>query len=248
MPVHAATFAEGMARNGEPAILSPAAASLLESARGGSLCLDGIGDLSPVLQAGLVRFLRELDRGRIGSPERRDDSGRADMRVLAMSDQDLTTLSARGELREDLLAHLSAVGIAIPPLRQRLEDIPNLAEWLLQSFAELNGELPKRLADAAVARLQKLRWPDNLHGLRSVLTHAAAQAKGEWIELRHLTVLGEDEESAFRPDRLDDVAERHVLDVLARCRGNKVRAAEVLGISRSTLYRMLEARQTRMAH
>jgi DNA-binding NtrC family response regulator len=234
------------------------AGALLESARGGTLYLGGVGELSFSLQDGLSRFLHALDEQRAGavpsSPPhlnvRRQDREAQwrGPRILASSDRDLRTLSAVGQFRQDLYARLAAVEILVPPLRQRLEDIPSLAAWLLRRLAEESGQPPKVLATATVTQLQEQVWPGNLRELERVVTQAAALAEGGVIEPRHLLAPVEPgfanplASQEFKMEPLHDVMMRHVLDVLTGCRGNKVRAAEVLGISRSTLYRMLGAR------
>ncbi len=243
----AAAFAESAATSevGRPTAV---ATTLLESARGGTLYLQGVGELSSGQQAGLLRFLCGFDEHRVKTDQRRPDP-----RVLASSDRDLRTLAAIGQFRQDLYSRLSGVEIFVPALRERLEDIPELAASMLRQFAEQMGECPKLLAESTIERLREQPWPDNLLGLRSVVTHAAALAEGAIIEPRHLLMLVEprfDRRAATLParlDRLDDVIEQHVLAVLTRCGGNKLRAAEMLGISRSTLYRMLDARQLRAA-
>jgi DNA-binding NtrC family response regulator len=245
----AAAFAESVATSdaARPAAYA-AATTLLESARGGTLYLQGMGELSSGQQAGLLRFLGSFEEHRL-----KTDQPRAGLRILVSSDRDLRTLAAIGQFRQDLYSRLSWVEIFVPALRERLEDIPELAESMLRRFAEQTGESPKLLADSTIERLREPQWTDNLPGLRSVVTHAAALAEGAIIEPRHLLMLVEprfDRRAATppaRPDRLDDVIEQHVLAVLTRCGGNKLRAAEMLGISRSTLYRMLDARKLRTA-
>ena len=172
---------------------------------------------------------------------------RIDTRILASSDRDLRVLAAIGQFRQDLYARLSAVEILVPPLRQRVEDIPILAAWLLRRIAGETGQGPKLLAKSTLAQLQDRLWPNNLRELERVVAQAAALAEGTIIEPRHLLALVEPAPAApVRPpaihiERLHNVIQQHVLDVLTRCGGNKLRAAELLGISRSTLYRMLDA-------
>ena len=212
---------------------------VLDAARGGTLYLKGIGRLSFRRQAALYRFVRSAEEWR--------GSLAASTRILAESDRDLRTLASIGQFRQDLYANLSAVEIPVPPLRQRTEDIPMLAAFLLDRIAQRDGETPKALAESALFSLQRQNWPGNLRDLERVLSKAAARAEGGVIEPRDLMPLGEEcvtEAAAASPvgmDRLHDVVQRHVLDVLTRCGGNKLRAAESLGISRSTLYRMLGA-------
>jgi DNA-binding NtrC family response regulator len=219
---------------------TPAGAALLESAQGGTLYLGEIGELPFPLQAPLVRFLRSF-------AERRAETRRWELRIIAATHRDLRTMSAIGQFHHELYARLSAVELFVPPLRQRVEDIPMLAAWLLRRLAERTGESAKILAEATLARLQDRVWPGNLRELERVVAQAAALAEGPVIEARHLLALVEPEHShatAAAPEkieRLQDVIQQHVLEVLTRCAGNKLRAAELLGISRSTLYRMLES-------
>jgi DNA-binding NtrC family response regulator len=169
------------------------------------------------------------------------------MRIITTSDRDLRTLAAIGQFRQDLCARLSAVEISVPPLRERAEDIPELAEWLLGQLADAAGQNPKVFADEAIMQLQGRLWPGNMRELERVVALAAGLAEGGVIEPRHLLTLVEAGPATpraaapERTERLHDVMQRHVLEVLTRCGGNKVRAAVLLGISRSTLYRMLGA-------
>jgi DNA-binding NtrC family response regulator len=261
--INACVLAEILSRG---AATRPAsAASVLDSARGGTLYLTGVGELSYGPQETLLRFLRICEDRRATAPAflhrfQPPDTCMADARsldvrgldrrgmgtrILAASDRDLRTLSAIGQFRQDLYAHLSAVEILVPPLRQRIEDIPILAAWLLRRLAEESGQVPKLLAEATLAQLQERAWPSNLVELERVIAQASALAEAGLIEPRHLLALVEPRSAnpaappAVRMERLHDVMLRHVLDVLTRCSGNKARAAELLGISRSTLYRML---------
>jgi DNA-binding NtrC family response regulator len=252
---------------------TPTTAILLESAHGGTLYLKGVGELSSVLQAALLRFIGACEERRVtpapagrssfkgltacesgarAAPSRlptpRVQAPRmAATRILAASDRDLRMLSAIGQFRQDLYARLAAVEILVPPLRQRVEDIPVLAAWLLHRLAEQTGRGPRLFAESTLTQLQGHLWPNNLRELERVVAQAAALAEGELIEPRHLLALIERAPAGLaatpevKIERLHDVVHQHVLEVLTRCGGNKLRAAELLGISRSTLYRMLDA-------
>jgi DNA-binding NtrC family response regulator len=249
------TIAESFA-NGEisRSTTTPSAASLLESASGGTLYLDSVGELPFALQAALFRFIRACEERRTApanagrndfrrTPPSSLDKRLLPPRILASSDRDLRTLAAIGQFRQDLYARLSAVEIFVPPLRQRIEDIPILAAWLLRRLAEQHGQSPKLLAEATLIQLQGRLWPNNLREMERAISQASALAEGAIIEPRHLLALVEAPPPAPPPikiERLQDVIQNHVLDVLTRCGGNKLRAAELLGISRSTLYRMLD--------
>jgi DNA-binding NtrC family response regulator len=230
----------------------------LERARGGTLHLTRVGELSFSQQAALFRFLRGCEE-RLARPEtgsriaplsdrHQAEPGRETIRILAATDRDLRTLAAIGQFRQDLYARLSAVEICIPPLRERIEDVGVLAEWLVWRICEETGQGAKIFAEPALQQLQQREWPENLRELERVVARATALAEGRMIEARHLLVLVEAGRNAeagspvARIERLQDVVERHVLEVLTRCEGNKLRAAELLGISRSTLYRMLGSR------
>jgi DNA-binding NtrC family response regulator len=187
-----------------------------------------------------VRFLRSF-------AERRAETRRWELRIIAATHRDLRTMSAIGQFHHELYARLSAVEVFVPPLRQRVEDIPILAAWLLRRLADRTGESAKTLAEETLAKLRGRLWPNNIRELERVVAQAAALAEGPIIEPRHLLVLVEPANGPAvapamgRLDRLQDVIHRHVIEVLTRCAGNKLRAAELLGISRSTLYRMLES-------
>ena len=232
---------------------SPSAASLLESAQGGALYIESVGELPFALQAALFRFIRACEEHRNLPPQSspsdflRSGPARIDTRIIASSDRDLRVLAAIGQFRQDLYSRLSAVEILVPPLRQRVEDIPLLVDWLLRRIAADSGQSPKLLDKATLAQLQQRLWPNNLRELERVVIQAAALAEGAVVEPRHLLALVDPAPSttprspAVHIERLHDVIQQHVLDVLTRCGGNKLRASQLLGISRSTLYRMLDA-------
>jgi DNA-binding NtrC family response regulator len=241
-----AESAGGGSRSTSPSV--PSAGQLLQSAQGGTLYLDGIGRLSPALQGTLLRFIRGCtERRATPAQPGRISFRRPDTRILFTTDRDLRTLAAVDHFRPDLYALLSGVELVVPPLRQRMEDIPVLAAWLLRRLAERTGHIPKMLAGATLTQLQDRAWPNNLRELDRILVQAASLTDGVIIEPRHLLTLVEPAQpdsatsSSARPELLDDVIRQHVLEVLSRCNGNKLRAAELLGISRSTLYRMLDA-------
>ena len=232
---------------------SPSAASLLGSAQGGTLYIESVGELPFALQAALLRFIRVCEERRNLSPQSCSNDFHLpgplhiDTRIISSSDRDLRVLTAIGQFRQDLYARFSAVEILVPPLRQRVEDIPLLVDWLLRRIADDSGQGPKLLAKATLHQLQQRLWPNNLRELERVVTQAAALTEGAVLEPRHLLALVDSavatppRSPAIHIERLHDVIQQHVLDVLTRCGGNKLRAAQLLGISRSTLYRMLDA-------
>jgi DNA-binding NtrC family response regulator len=160
-------------------------------------------------------------------------------RLIFATERDLQALTGAGQFEQKLYRKISAVEIALPALRSRPEDIAVIAGELMQTGR------PQRLDTGVLARLEAYGWPGNVRELKRVLELAQMRAAGGVIELAHLPPLGGPAEVAMQRgaalvERLEDVIQSHVLEVLLRCAGNKVRAAERLGISRSTLYRTLE--------
>jgi DNA-binding NtrC family response regulator len=140
------------------------------------------------------------------------------------------------------------VEIVLEPLRSRTEDIPELAAFFLRRFAKLYRRQAYAIAPDAMKMLLEHSWPGNVRELENVVRNAVLQCEGRMLLPEHLSWLMPGDEAfenpaklASEPLRLQDVIDRHVLRILQECSGNKVRAAEVLGISRSTLYRMLDA-------
>lgn len=213
-------------------------AELFESAHGGTLVIDGPGDLSAADQACLLQLLRE--------PSWRSGTF-ARTQVIAVSREPSRVLRSSGKLRQELYSMFSAVEIRILPLRDRLDDVEELASELL---SEVAGEfrIPEpRLSPEALALLQGRPWPGNVAELRSVLREVLnretrpvlAPESFEVGKPKHLIAA-----PAQTSMRLQDVVDEHVSKVLACCGGNKLKTAELLGVSRSTLYRMLEGMPT----
>ena len=166
--------------------------------------------------------------------------------MIASTSEDLRVLVSTGLFRHELYQRLATVEIVIPPLRERVEDIPELSRRFLDQFAFETGRRAPEVAEEAMERMQDYQWPGNTDELESVLRIGAVQCEGEVLECRHLPLLGgvpKPEKSIVGVGvslRLQEVVDQHVLRVLKDCGGNKLRAAEMLGISRSTLYRMLD--------
>ena len=172
---------------------------------------------------------------------------RKDLRIIASTHADLRILVSTGRFRQELHQRLATVDIALPPLRERMEDVAELARHFLGRFALLYATSVREIADEAMERMKEYRWPGNVRELESVLRKGVLQCEGEVLESRHLPLsagtggLEASTTDTSKSARLQDVVEQHVVRVLHDCGGNKLRAAEVLGISRSTLYRMLDA-------
>jgi DNA-binding NtrC family response regulator len=228
----------------EPFVVCPAA-SLDDEAKGerhefiqgrmrladaGTLFVDGAEEMSMSTQHWLLRALEQKVS-----------------RVIVSTARDLRSMAATGRFRPDLYHRLAMVEIVVEPLRNRTEDIPALAMHFVKRFSGRYERRIDAVADGAMARLRSHLWPGNVREFENALRNGVLQCEGTVLEAGDLSSLTQSAElSAGRtqqlemPARLQDVVEQHVVRVLRECSGNKVRAAEVLGISRSTLYRMLE--------
>ncbi|MCU0797588.1 MAG: sigma-54 dependent transcriptional regulator [Akkermansiaceae bacterium] len=220
-----------------------------EQADGGTLFLDEIGEIDAATQVKLLRALSERTIERVGS----NSSIKVDVRVIAATNKNLAGMVARGDFREDLYFRLNVVRIAMPPLRERAEDVVLLAGNFLREFAEENGRPVKPLSDAAMEALRRHSWPGNVRELRTVIEHGVVMSNDPVIDLRHLPAsLMEPSPipSAPEPGKIPLAAPRefnlHALemqtirDALALAGGHRTRAAELLGISRRTLQRKLK--------
>jgi two-component system NtrC family response regulator/two-component system response regulator HydG len=212
----------------------------------GTLFLDEIGEISPAIQVKLLRFLQEREFERVGG----DRPIQVDVRVIAATNRDLPAMVRDGRFREDLYYRLNVVGIEMPPLRDRRDDIPALAQHFLDRFVADNGKPLAGIAADALAALCAWDWPGNVRELENAVERAVVMTAGPRVTLRDLppSVGG----IAARPDA-DGVSipgasmyeiERHaILKTLEATRGSTSKAAEVLGISvRSIQYKLQEYR------
>ncbi|MHB1023059.1 MAG: sigma-54 interaction domain-containing protein [Acidobacteriaceae bacterium] len=215
---------------------------IFESAHHGTLFLDEIGEMSPGTQAKLLRVLQHHEVQRVGSSQSR----KVEVRIVAATNRDLRSLAATGHFRQDLFYRISMVEIHLPPMRLRMDDLPLLAYHFLAQYAQEYNKRVYDIAPEALARLQKHAWPGNVRELEHVMGNAVMQAEHETLQPEDLPPLHTPMPIAHnlpggRLLRLQDVVLQHVRHVLETCGGNKLRAAETLGISRSTLYRMLQS-------
>ena len=225
-----------------------------EQADGGTLFLDEIGEIDAATQIKLLRVLSERTIERVGS----NTPIKVDVRVVAATNRNLRDMVDRGEFREDLYFRLNVVRIEMPPLRTRREDIVLLANSFLQEFAKENERPFKPLTDEALARLVAYGWPGNVRELRTAIEHGVVMSNDSVIDLRHLPQFlvspgpaparVEPAAGPMFKNSLDAPAEfnLHALETnairaaLATARGNRTRAAELLGLSRRTLQRKLK--------
>jgi two-component system response regulator AtoC len=217
---------------------------LFEEADHGTLFLDEIGGVGPALQARLLRALQEGEIRRVGTNE----PVAVDVRVLAATNRDLAAAVREGTFREDLYYRLNVVTIRIPPLRERREDIPLLAEHL----AAKHGPEGAAITPAARDLLVAYDWPGNVRELENVIERAVALNPSGVIvpedlpdRLRGTAVAAIPGPGTPERPTLAEVERRYASMVLAEAGGNKTRAAEILGIDRKTLYRILGEREER---
>ena len=213
---------------------------LFEYANGGTLFLDEIGEMPLATQAKLLRVLQSQEIQRVGSPAVR----KVDVRVVAATNRDLRARVADKEFRDDLYYRLSMVEVKLPLLAERKEDLPLLVRYLVERFATQYNKPIRGLTRRAQALLARYMWPGNVRELENALGHACMMVEGDLIYVRDFPdTLRKPAERELVEDEdlipLDELQRRHALRVLARVGGNKKRAAEILGIARTTLYQLL---------
>jgi DNA-binding NtrC family response regulator len=211
-------------------------AGRIERSSGGTLFLDEISNITPTQQARLLNVLEEKTFERVGEAVPRP----ADARILAATNADVRQLIRDGRFREDLYFRLNTVEIALPPLRERRDDIPLLAAYYLARHANENDRKPLMLTEGASRALEAHRWPGNVRELAHVMQRAVLLAKEATIEVADLR-LGAPEAGQTLENLTLEQAERYVIQrALESCGGDVVAAAAKLGMSRSALYRRLE--------
>ncbi len=217
----------------------------LQKADGGTLFLDEVGDMSLKTQAKLLRALDEQRFEPVGAAE----SIKVDVRVVASTNKNLEEEIERGNFREDLFYRLNVVPFHVPPLRERIEDVRILADHFLREFTTAYGRKPKQLTEDAFRALEEYPWPGNVRELRNLMERIVIMNPQTGIDARHIP-LDRSRRAVFdRPmerfGSLQDVreaAERdYILKKLEEAKGNVTRAAEMLGLERSHLYRKMKA-------
>jgi DNA-binding NtrC family response regulator len=213
---------------------------LFEHADGGTILLDEIGELSPAAQAKILRVLQNRQVQRVGSLAPRN----IDVRVVAATHRNLKAMVREGQFREDLFYRLAVVEITLPPLANRREDLPLLERYFIEKFAAEYKRPIAGLVRRAQTRLATYPWPGNIRELENVIGNACMMVDGTLIDIADLPerFRGPLTAEALMDDKflsLEEVQRRHVIQVLEGVGGNKVRAAEILGISRATIYQLL---------
>ncbi|TMA43653.1 MAG: sigma-54-dependent Fis family transcriptional regulator [Deltaproteobacteria bacterium] len=222
---------------------------LFEEADGGTLLLDEIGELPPPVQPALLRVLQQGEVRRVGDAR----STRVDVRVLASTNRDLASQVQAGRFREDLYYRLNVVQVRLPPLRERQEEIGQLAERLIARHAERIGVASRRLSPRALELLQRYRWPGNVRELENALERALVLSEDDEIgpdalpDAVQRTLAPEPVPGSLDPDDLSVKRAQRVLEAdlirraLERTEGNRTRAAELLELSpRALLYKIRE--------
>ena len=212
-----------------------------EYADGGTAVLDEIGEMPLPMQAKLLRVLQNQELQRVGSPA----PIKVDVRVVGVTNRDLVALVKQGKFREDLYFRLCMVELRVPSLTERLEDLPLLQRHFLQHFAAEYNKPISGLTRRAQAALAQYRWPGNVRELQNVIGHACMMTESEFIDVRDLpeAMIANKADRNTGSDALLSIRELdrlHARHVVERVGGNKVKAAEILGISRTHLYELLK--------
>ena len=219
-----------------------------EQADGGTLFLDEIGEIDPSTQVKLLRALGERTIERVGG----NKTINIDVRLIVATNRNIPELVAAGEFREDLFYRLNVVRITLPPLKDRIEDIPLLANAFLKEFAKENNKPVKELSSEAMKALNNHVWPGNVRELRTAIEHGVVMSNSAKITLRHLpaSIRGESivnintisttSEDTDQPFNLEKSETKLIMAALNHTNGNRTEAAKLLGISRRTLQRKIK--------
>ena len=221
---------------------------LFESANGGTLFLDEVGELGQALQVKLLRVMQDHEVRRVGGTT----SLKVDVRIIAATNRDLEQFVKEGKFRDDLFYRLNVVRITLPSLKERQEDIPMLAHHFLQKCAAGATTAVRGFHPDTLDCLKRYRWPGNVRELENAIERAVSLSHGPLLTPDDLPAairqasnppdqkpdLPETAESVYLT--LEEVEKRHLMRVLKETKGNKVKAAKILGIDRRTLYRMAE--------
>jgi DNA-binding NtrC family response regulator len=214
-----------------------------EQADGGTLFIDEVGDFELPLQAKLLRVLESMTVTPVGGHEDR----KVNVRVLAATSRDIRQMVADGTFREDLYYRLNVIPVQLPPLRERPDDIPILAEHFLRDIAQNKGTPARRISPEVMRRFQSYRWPGNVRELRNVLEQMMVLAEGELLTERDLPEqVAESAQSTASTSEIpagltmDELEKLAITKALDQCAGNRTHAANRLGISVRTLQRKLQ--------
>ena len=218
-----------------------------ERADHGTLFLDEIGEIDAATQVKLLRVLESRSFERVGGSE----PIKVDIRLIAATNRDLRRMVADKEFREDLYYRLSVVNLELPPLRERIDDIPRLIQQFIREFSEDNGRSVSKIAPDALEILSQYPWPGNIRELRNCIENMVVRTTGDTLtsdvipveikERKMLAVAPKEDTGVITT--LENTEWAEIEKALALCKGNRTKAAEMLGISRRTLHRKLAAYQ-----
>ncbi len=215
-------------------------AGIFEYANGGTVMLDEIGDLPLPIQAKILRVLQNEEIQRVGSPEVRKVS----VRIVTATHRDLRKMVTERAFREDLYYRLSMVELYVPPLSERKEDLPLLQRHFIRIFSTRYDKPIRGITRRAQVVLSRYSWPGNIRELENIIGHACMMTEGDTIDVRDLPERLRKAVESPQKQRimtLDQKQRQYARNVVEQV-GNKVQAASLLGIGRSTLYRMLEVK------
>ncbi|MEX1232797.1 MAG: sigma-54 dependent transcriptional regulator, partial [Planctomycetaceae bacterium] len=218
-----------------------------EQADKGTLFLDEVGEMSLAIQAKFLRVLEGHPFERVGG----STPIKVDVRVVAATNRDLEQAVEEGKFRKDLYFRLHVVEIAVPPLREHKTDIPRLVRYFVERFAKKSGQVIRGISDKAMEMLSAYDWPGNIRELQNAVERAVVLCSSDIIQVSdiHLSTLGSSDPASvpgvaspggYREAPLDVIEQEHILTTLQLTNGNKTRAAQILGIERSTLDRKLK--------
>jgi transcriptional regulator with GAF, ATPase, and Fis domain len=210
---------------------------LFRQAHKGTLFLDEIGELPPALQAKVLRVLQDREVRPVGG----DTPVKVDVRIIAATNRNLEEDLAAGRLREDFYYRIRVFEVVLPPLRDRLEDLPMLVDRILKELATATGRRVPGLDPAAMRKLEGYRWPGNVRELRNALEHALVTAQGDRIRVPDLPPLTATRRPGPPAAPRDPAEAERILEALRTERGHRSRAAKRLGISRVTLWHRMKA-------
>jgi transcriptional regulator with PAS, ATPase and Fis domain len=210
---------------------------LFERANGGSLFLDEIAEMPPYLQAKLLRVLQEREFFPVGG----SSPVLLDVRLICATNADVTKAVQDGRLRKDLLFRINTITLRVPPLRERIDDLPLLCAYFLDTFAARHDRALRRISASALAAMRRYHWPGNVRELEHVMERAVILSTSEELDLSALPDdIRSPRQLACTPPptlmRLDEIERRALLAALERANWNKQAAAAALGIQRPTLY------------
>ncbi|MBL7190363.1 sigma 54-interacting transcriptional regulator [bacterium] len=209
-----------------------------ELAEGGAIFLDEIGEISPAMQVKLLRVIQDKTFMPVGGEKQIE----VNVRIICATNKDLRLLTQQGMFREDLFYRLAVIPITLPPLRERKSDIPLLVDYFLDKLSVDTSKNIRVVSDQALDILEKYHWPGNVRELRNSVQYGIIKCRGEMLEAEHLPpeIQGGGNMTANRPGRQRVLNKQTVEEALQKTGGNKAKAARMLKVSRTTLYRFLD--------